>query len=90
MTAAVSPSDVQRRTGMREASPAVDLLETRHVRDALKAMPLKTNCEDARRIADSTQVGAVAIRRLFQQHFAEQPNGSTFIREFACDIGPAA
>ena len=29
--------------GMREAGLAVELLETRHVRDAFKAMPVKTD-----------------------------------------------
>ena len=37
--------------GMRDAGLAVELLETRHVRDAFKAMPVKTDREDARGIA---------------------------------------
>src|SRR5215831_3698136 len=37
--------------GMREAGLAVELLETRHVRDAFKAMPVKTDRNDARGIA---------------------------------------
>src|SRR3981081_725439 len=36
---------------MREASLAVELLETRHVRDAFKAMPVKSDRNDARGIA---------------------------------------
>jgi transposase len=34
--------------GMREAGLTVELLETRHVRDAFKAMPVKTDRTDAR------------------------------------------
>jgi len=37
--------------GMREAGLSVELLETRHVRDAFKAMPVKTDRKDARGIA---------------------------------------
>ena len=33
-------------TAMREAGLAVELLETRHVRDAFKAMPVKTDRKD--------------------------------------------
>jgi transposase len=36
---------------MREAGLTVELLETRHVRDAFKAMPVKTDRKDARGIA---------------------------------------
>ena len=36
---------------MREVSLAVELLETRHVRDAFKAMPVKSDRNDARGIA---------------------------------------
>ena len=36
---------------MREAGLAVELLETRHVRDAFKAMPVKSDRNDARGIA---------------------------------------
>src|SRR3712207_319553 len=36
---------------MRDAGLAVELLETRHVRDAFKAMPVKTDRNDARGIA---------------------------------------
>ena len=37
--------------GMREAGLPVELRETRHVRDAFKAMPVKTDRKDARGIA---------------------------------------
>src|ERR1700749_384922 len=37
--------------GMRDAGLPVELLETRHVRDAFKAMPVKTDRKDARGIA---------------------------------------
>jgi hypothetical protein len=38
---------------MRETGLAVELLETRHVRDAFKAMPVKTDRNDARRYLDT-------------------------------------
>jgi transposase len=37
---------------MREAGLPVELLETRHVRDACKVMPVKTDRKDARGIAN--------------------------------------
>jgi transposase len=43
--------------GMREAGLSVELLETRHVRAAFKAMPVKTDRSDARD-TDGTQAGA--------------------------------
>src|SRR4051795_1029133 len=44
-------------SGMREAGLAVELLETRHVRDAFKAMPVKTDRKDARGIAQLMRLG---------------------------------
>ncbi len=43
--------------GMREAGLPVELLETRHVRDAFKAMPVKTDRKDARGIALLIRLG---------------------------------
>ena len=43
--------------GMREAGLAVELLETRHVRAAFKAMPIKTDRKDARGIAQLMRLG---------------------------------
>jgi transposase len=43
--------------GMREAGFAVELLETRHVRDAFKAMPVKSDRNDARGIAQLMRLG---------------------------------
>jgi transposase len=43
--------------GMRDAGFAVELLETRHVRDAFKAMPVKTDRKDARGIAQLMRLG---------------------------------
>src|SRR5246127_2229904 len=43
--------------GMREAGLAVELLETRHVRDAFRAMPVKTDRNDARGIAQLMRLG---------------------------------
>jgi transposase len=42
---------------MREAGLAVELLETRHVHDAFKAMPVKTDRNDARGIAQLMRLG---------------------------------
>src|SRR5205823_6308401 len=42
---------------MQEASLAVELLETRHVRAAFKAMPVKTDRNDARGIAQLMRLG---------------------------------
>jgi transposase len=44
-------------TAMREAGLAVELLETRHVRAAFKAMPVKTDRKDARGIAQLMRLG---------------------------------
>jgi transposase len=43
--------------GMREAGLSVELLETRHVRDAFKAMPVKIDRKDARGIAQLMRLG---------------------------------
>jgi len=43
--------------GMRDAGLAVELLETRHIRDAFKAMPVKTDRKDARGIAQLMRLG---------------------------------
>jgi transposase len=43
--------------GMRDAGLAVELLETRHVRNAFKAMPVKTYRKDARGIAQLMRLG---------------------------------
>jgi transposase len=42
---------------MREAGLAVELLETRHVRNAFKTMPVKTDRKDARGIAELIRMG---------------------------------
>jgi transposase len=42
---------------MRDAGLPVELLETRHVRDAFKAMPVKTDRKDARNIAQLMRLG---------------------------------
>ncbi len=43
--------------GLKKAGLAVELLETRHVRDAFKAMPVKTDRNDARGIAQLMRLG---------------------------------
>ncbi|MBR0774010.1 IS110 family transposase [Bradyrhizobium diazoefficiens] len=42
---------------LRAAGLAVELLETRHVREAFKSMPVKTDRNDARRIAQLMRLG---------------------------------
>jgi transposase len=42
---------------LRDAGLAVELLETRHVREAFKSMPVKTDRNDARRIAQLMRLG---------------------------------
>lgn len=42
---------------LRDAGFAVELLETRHVRDAFKSMPVKTDKKDARGIAQLMRLG---------------------------------
>ncbi len=42
---------------MKAAGLAVELIETRHVRDAFKAMPVKTDRKDARGIAQLMRLG---------------------------------
>ena len=43
--------------GMKQAGLSVELLETRHVRDAFKAMPVKSDRNDARGIAQLIRLG---------------------------------
>src|SRR6516165_525739 len=43
--------------GLKQAGCAVELLETRHVRDAFKTMPVKTDRNDARGIAQLMRLG---------------------------------
>jgi transposase len=43
--------------GMKQAGLAVELLETRHVRNAFKTMPVKTDRKDARGIAELMRLG---------------------------------
>ena len=43
--------------GMKAVSLPVELLETRHVRDAFKSMPVKTDRKDARGIAQLMRLG---------------------------------
>ena len=51
---------------MRQAGLAVELLETRHVRDAFKAMPVKSDRNDARG-ADGAQARASEAARCREQ-----------------------
>ena len=48
--------------GLAKAGFAVELIETRHVRDAFKAMPIKTDKKDARGIAQLMRLLAGMLR----------------------------
>jgi transposase len=52
--------------GLKAAGFAVELLETRHVRDAFKAMPVKTDRKDAHRLAlaPKRSLGIAQLMRL--------------------------
>jgi hypothetical protein len=57
-SALAPPLPDQISSGVREAGKlAVELLETRHVRNALKTMPVKTDRNDARGIAQLMRLG---------------------------------
>ena len=58
---------------MREERLAVELLETRHVRDAFKAMPVKTDRKDARGIAHLC--GSVGFDRCIASHCPRRRRG---------------
>ena len=45
------------RAALRQAGFSVELLETRHLRNAIKTMPVKTDCNDARAIAQLLLLG---------------------------------
>ena len=51
-----SPLSQWLHAGMREARLTVELLETRHVRDAFRAMPVKTDRKDAHCPADAARL----------------------------------
>jgi transposase len=58
--------------GLAKADLAVDLIETRHVRDAFKAMPIKTDKKDALGIAQLMRLGwfrPVHCKSLLAQEF---------------------
>ena len=50
--------------GLRDAGLAVELLETRHVREAFKSMPVKTDRNDAR-----MERSAIRVRSPGMRHF---------------------
>ncbi len=53
----VGPLSQWLHKAMTEAGLAAELIETRHVRDAFKAMPVKTDRKDARGIAQLMRLG---------------------------------
>ena len=59
--------------GMKGASLAVELLETRHVRKAFEAMPVKSDRNDARGIGATDAAGLVPARALQIDECARDP-----------------
>jgi transposase len=60
---------------MKAAGLAVELLETRHVRDAFKAMPVKSDRNDARGIAQLMRLGW--FRPVHCKSLSAQETGNT-------------
>jgi transposase len=84
---------------MKQAGLAVELLETRHVRDAFKAMPVKSDRNDARGIAQLMRLGwfrpvhcksmdALTARKLVQTKLLDVENSLRgILRGFGLKVG---
>jgi transposase len=74
---------------MKEAGLAVELLETRHVRTALKTMPVKTDRTDARGIAQLMRLGwfrAVHCKSLAAQEVRALLTARKLVRDKRHDV----
>jgi transposase len=71
---------------MRDAGLSVELLETRHVRDAFKAMPVKTDRNDARGIAQLMRLGW--FRPVHCKSLPAQETRALLTAQAAADQGP--
>jgi transposase len=84
---------------MQQAGLAVELLETRHVRNAFKIMPVKTDRKDARGIAELIRLGwfrpvhcksmeALTARKLVQKELLETESSLRgILRGFGLKVG---
>ncbi len=75
--------------GMKQAGLAVELLETRHVRAAFKTMPVKTDRNDARGIAELMRVGwfrAVHCKSLAAQEMRAQLTARKLVQSKLFDV----
>ena len=74
---------------MKEAGLAVELLETRHVRNAFKTMAVKTDRKDARGIAELMRVGwfrPVHCKSMAAQETRVMLTARTLVQSKLCDI----
>jgi transposase len=74
---------------MRQAGLAVELLETRHVRNAFKTMPVKTDRKDAQGIAELMRLGwfrPVHCKSLAAQEVRALLNARSLVQSKLCDI----
>jgi transposase len=74
---------------MRDAGLAVELLETRHVRDAFKAMPVKSDRNDARGIAQLIRLGwfrPVHCKSLAAQEVRALLTARKLVQSKLCDV----
>jgi transposase len=66
--------------GMREAGLVVELLETRHVRNAFKIMPVKTDRKDAHGIAELMRLGWMSSGTVERSTAAPDSSATTGLR----------
>jgi transposase len=74
---------------MKKAGLAVELLETRHVRDAFKAMPVKTDRNDARNIAQLMRLGwfrPVHCKSISAQEVRSMLTARKLVQSKLCDL----
>jgi transposase len=74
---------------MRQAGLAVELLETRHVRNAFKTMPVKTDRKDAQGIAELMRLGwfrPVHCKSLAAQEVRALLNARSLVQSKLCNI----
>ena len=75
--------------GMKQAGLPVELIETRHVRAAFKTMPVKTDRNDARRIAELMRIGwfrPVHCKSLAAQEIRTQLTARKLVQSKLIDV----
>jgi transposase len=75
--------------GMREAGLVVELLETRHVRNAFKIMPVKTDRKDAHGIAELMRLGWMSSGTVERSTAAPDSSATTGLRPAPQPAAPA-